>query len=156
MLDFKLINGNEKWMKFWQTPCCKIDAETATDISSCRIKLYDFFPFWMNALFQVQVIDNKVQILWEDHKEKRQPGLASFWITMTLFFAPCFLHSIFWTRFFFQGSKSTHVFKTAIVGTNWLGECSRKKERRHLAIMHSMTSMYRRLIATKAPMVTTD
>ena len=24
-------------------------------------------------------------------KEKKQPGLFSFWITMTLFFAPCFL-----------------------------------------------------------------
>ena len=69
MLDFKLTNKNEKWMKFWQTPCCKIDAETATDISSCRIKLYDFFPIWMNAFFQVQIINNKVQILWEDHKK---------------------------------------------------------------------------------------
>ena len=28
-------------------------------------------------------------------KEKRQPNLFSFWIKMTLFFTPCFLHPIF-------------------------------------------------------------
>ena len=32
-------------------------------------------------------------------KEKRQPGLFSSWITMTLFFAPWFLQPIFWTLF---------------------------------------------------------
>ena len=30
---------------------------------------------------------NRVIVL---QKEKKQPGLFSFWITMTLFFAPCF------------------------------------------------------------------
>ena len=61
---------------------------------------------------------NKVIVI---QKEKRQ--LPSFWITMTLFFAPCYLHLIFWTRIF-QGHKPTHVFKTKIVDADWLGDCA--------------------------------
>ena len=34
--------------------------------------------------------------------------------------APCFLQPIFWTWFFFQGHKLTHLFKTRIVGADWL------------------------------------
>ena len=34
-----------------------------------------------------QVAKNRVIVI---QKENRQPGLFSFWITMTLFFAPCF------------------------------------------------------------------
>ena len=55
-------------------------------------------------------------------KEKRQPGLFSFWITMTLFFAPCFFQVHILGLDFFQGQKPTHVFKTRIVGADWLGE----------------------------------
>ena len=66
-------------------------------------------------------------------KEKRQPGLFSFWITMTLFFAPCFLHPAFctpfWTRSFFQDPKPTHVFKTRTVGADWLGKCIQSKKK---------------------------
>ena len=43
-----------------------------------------------------QVAKNRVIVI---QKEKRQPGLFSFWITMILFYAPCFLHSIFCTLF---------------------------------------------------------
>ena len=54
--------------------------------------------------------------------KKRRPGcLFSFWITMILFF--CTL--LFATHFldlFFQGHKPTNVFKTRIVGADWLGE----------------------------------
>ena len=39
----------------------------------------------------------------------------------TLFFEPCFLHSIFLTQIFFQGHKTNHAFKTKIVGADWLG-----------------------------------
>ena len=43
-------------------------------------------------------------------KEKRQPGLFPFWITMTLFFAPCFLHLIFWV-WFFTGLQTDPYFQ---------------------------------------------
>ena len=51
---------------------------------------------------------------------------------MTLFFAPCSL--LFATHIldliFFQGHKTTHVFKTRIVSADWLGKCllSTKKD----------------------------
>ena len=44
--------------------------------------------------------------------------LFSFWITTTRFFAPGF----FLDLIFFQGHKPTHVFKTRIVGPDWLGD----------------------------------
>ena len=53
-------------------------------------------------------------------KEKRQSSLASFWITMILFFAPCFFAPYF-VPDFFQGYKPTHISKTRIVGADWLG-----------------------------------
>ena len=55
---------------------------------------------------------------------KKQPGLFSFWITMTL----CFCTLLFATHIldlFLQGHKPTHVFKTRIVGTDWLGDLAK-------------------------------
>ena len=43
---------------------------------------------------------------------------------MTLFFAPCFLHPIFWTQFF-SGPPPTQFFKAKIVGADWLGDCGK-------------------------------
>ena len=51
-------------------------------------------------------------------------GLFSFRVTKklrALLFTPYFLHPIFWTLFF-QSRKPTHVFKSRIVGADWLGE----------------------------------
>ena len=55
-------------------------------------------------------------------KEKRPGWLFPFCITMTLVFCTLFFSK---SRVldFFQGHKPTLVFKTRIVGTNWLGEC---------------------------------
>ena len=53
-------------------------------------------------------------------KEKMQPGLFSFWMTMTLFFTPCFLQPIFWT--FFSGSQTDPCFQNKNSGfrlTGW-------------------------------------
>ena len=64
---------------------------------------------------------NRVNVI---QKEKRSGCLFSFWITMTLLFAPCFLQPIFLDLFFkFQNLKnirSAWYFK--IVGADWLGE----------------------------------
>ena len=60
---------------------------------------------------------------YNDRGQKtRVPGcLFSFWITMTLFFLhPAFCNPYFGP--FFQGHKPTHVFKTRIVGADWLGK----------------------------------
>ena len=52
---------------------------------------------------------------------KREKAAFSFWITMTLFFAPCFLNPYLGP--YFQGHKPTYVFKTWILGVDLLGEC---------------------------------
>ena len=51
-------------------------------------------------------------------KEKKPDCLFSFWITTTRFFST----RLFLDLIFFQGHKPTHVFKTRIVGADWLGE----------------------------------
>ena len=56
---------------------------------------------------------------------KRAKSMLPFFILSNNdpgFFAPCFLQPIFWTLFF-QGHKPTHVFKTKIVGADWLDAC---------------------------------
>ena len=40
---------------------------------------------------------------------------------MTHLFAPCLFQVHILELFFFQGRKPTHVFKTRIVGENWMG-----------------------------------
>jgi hypothetical protein len=49
-------------------------------------------------------------------KEKRQPGLFSFLITMTLFFCTLLFSGPYFAPDFFH--KPTHVFKTRIVGAD--------------------------------------
>ena len=44
-----------------------------------------------------------------------------FWITMTRFFATCFLTKN-WVPHFFQGLKPTPLFITRIKGRDWLGD----------------------------------
>ena len=56
-------------------------------------------------------------------KEKRPVCLFSFWITMTLFFCTLLFSGPYFGPDFFQGHKPTHVFKTRIVGADWLGDC---------------------------------
>ena len=64
---------------------------------------------------------NRVNVI---QKEKRSGCLFSFWITMTLLFAPCFLQPIFWTFFFkfhnLKNIRSNWHFR--IGGADWLGE----------------------------------
>ena len=53
-------------------------------------------------------------------KEKRPGCLFFFWITMTLFFAPCFLQPIFWT-WFFSGSQTDPCFQNKNSGCRLTG-----------------------------------
>ena len=87
------------------------------------INLHPLFLFWKHGLvcvpeknwvqnmdFKMQDAKNRVIVTQE---EKRQwpfflflHCLFSFWVTMTQFFAPCFLKPIFWTLFLkFQSQK---------------------------------------------------
>ena len=65
------------------------------------VNLHPRFLFWKHGSVcdpeknQVQNMDCKKQ-----GAENRQHGLFSFWVTMTLFFASCFLQPIFWNLFF--------------------------------------------------------
>ena len=54
-------------------------------------------------------------------KEKRPGCIFSFWITMTLVFCTLLFQKA-GCPVFFQGHKPTLVFKTRIVGADWLGE----------------------------------
>ena len=71
-------------------------------------------------------------------KEKRQSGLFSFWITMTLVFCTL-LFSKSKVPDFFQGHKPTLVFKTRIVGADWLEDYVVNPPERKLA---KRTSVY--------------
>ena len=90
-----------------------------------------FFRVWNFKKNWVQYMECKKQGAKNKaiaiRKEKRQPGLFFFWITMTLLFASCFLPLLLAPHILdpilFQGCKPTHVFKTKIVGADWLGEC---------------------------------
>ena len=62
---------------------------------------------------------NRVTVI---QKEKKQPGLFSFWITMTRFFCTL-LFATHILDLFLQGHKPTNIFKTRIMGADWLGEC---------------------------------
>ena len=53
-------------------------------------------------------------------KEKRPCCLFSFWIKITHLFCSLLFCNPFFGPFF-QGQKPTHVFKTRIVGADWLG-----------------------------------
>ena len=53
-------------------------------------------------------------------KEKRPGCLLSFWITMTVFFAPCFLHLIFCTQFF-SGCQTDPCFQNENSGCRLTG-----------------------------------
>ena len=110
-------------MKFLQTPWGKIDAETATNISSCRIKLYDFFPIWMNAFFQVQIINKSSDIVRRPQREeaawsrlflnKHDP------VFCTLLFA---LHIL--DQIFFSGSQTDPCFQNKNSGCRLTGQVS--------------------------------
>ena len=63
---------------------------------------------------------NKVIVI---QKEKEQLGLFFFWLTMTLFFAPCFLHPIFWTQFFSKVANWPMFLKREYQGEDWLVDC---------------------------------
>ena len=52
--------------------------------------------------------------------EKKQPGLFSFWITIILFFAPCFLQPIVWT-WFFSWSQTDQWFQNNNSGCKLTG-----------------------------------
>ena len=62
---------------------------------SCPVNLHRLFLFWKHGSKQVQNMGCKNRVI-VIQKEKR-PGCLSFWIAMTLFFAPCFMHLIFHT-----------------------------------------------------------
>ena len=66
-----------------------------------------------------RVQKNRVIVI---QKEKRPGCLFSFWITKTLVFYTL-LFSKSRVPNFFQGHKPTLVFKTRIVGADWLGDC---------------------------------
>ena len=94
-------------------------------LHSRPVNLYPLFLFWKlgsvcdpekkSGPKKSRVQKNRVIVI---QKEKRPGCFFSFWITMTLFF--CTL--LFLDLIFFQGHKPTHVFKTRIVGADWLGE----------------------------------
>ena len=65
-----------------------------------------------------RVQKNRVIVI---QRENRPGCLFSFWITMTLVFYTL-LFSKSWVPDFFQGHKPTLVFKTRIVGADWLGD----------------------------------
>ena len=48
-------------------------------------------------------------------KERRQPNLFSFWIKITLFLKPCFLHPVFCSTFF-SGSQTDPCFQNKNCG----------------------------------------
>ena len=76
--------------------------------SICLVNLHPLFLFLKHGPVcdpeknQVQNMDLKKQgeknRVIAIHKEKKPICLFSFLITMTLFFAPCFFSSIFWTK----------------------------------------------------------
>ena len=65
-----------------------------------------------------QVAKNRVIVI---QKEKRQPGLFSFWIT--IFLHPAFFRSIFWT-WFFSGSQTNPCFQNKNSGCRLTGRVS--------------------------------
>ena len=80
-----------------------------------------FFRVW--NLKKIWVVKCKVQKnkVIVSQKEKRQPGLFSFWITMTLFFHLAFIRSIFWT-WFFSGSQTDPCFQNKNSGYRFTGQ----------------------------------
>ena len=54
-------------------------------------------------------------------KREEAAALFSFWIIMTLFFAPCFLHPIFLT-WFFSGSQTDPCFQNKNSGDRLTGQ----------------------------------
>ena len=68
-----------------------------------------------NLLFEKNRVEKTKVIVIK--KEKTQPGLLSFTITMTLFFCTLLFEKSSVSDFL-QGHKRTLVFKTRIVGTD--------------------------------------
>ena len=63
----------------------------------CWFEYMDPFATLIKIGCKKQGAKNRVIVT---QKEKSSGCLFSFWITVTLFFAPCFLHPIFRTQFF--------------------------------------------------------
>ena len=94
------------------------------------VNLHPLFLFWKHRSvcdpekYQVQNMDLK-KARWKNgviviQKEKRQPGLCSFWITMTPFFHLSFFRSIFWT-WLFSGSQTDPCFQNKNGGCRLTG-----------------------------------
>ena len=94
------------------------------------VNLHPLFLFWKNGL----VCDpekksgpksgmQKAGCKKQGHcysKREEAAALFSFWIIMTLFFAPCFLHPIFLT-WFFSGSQTDPCFQNKNSGCKLTG-----------------------------------
>ena len=111
---FSLLSSGSIWIE--------IEITYYLTIYTRPVNLHPLFLFWKHGLVcdleknQVQNMGCEKQSaktrVFFFQKGKRPGCHFSFLITMTLVFAPCFLHPIFWTWFFFKFQTLKNVRST--------------------------------------------